>query len=152
MDIWLTYCRKRVPKCSYCKEPIQVGDLMVIGRQWSRSSEGERESRRWVMNFRWHGERHTDGKCCWLQAGVDYLAQHPFVETRGRKQLQLTERQRKARLKILRQRARLVQKLKVLMEAPLDQTDIDLMVRIGSQIEDLKEQIAPLGGVPASWG
>jgi len=170
MDIWLTICRKTVPKCSYCKEPIKLGEVMIAGRLWLTSKK-EGEIRKWVKNFRWHAQRkiypdymRTIGavgpvdpigeECCWLVAGLDYLSTHPQEETRGRKQLQLPKKQKDERLKILRQRARLVQKLKELMVIPLaEQSEVDTakMIKIGSQIEELKEQISLLGGVPSSW-
>ncbi|GAH16879.1 unnamed protein product, partial [marine sediment metagenome] len=41
--------------------------------------------------------------------------------------------------------------LKTLMEAPLSEEDTNSMIKIGSQIEELKERIKSLGGVPPSW-
>ena len=160
MDIWLTVCRKTVPKCHYCNEPIKLGEVMVAGKLWFRASQEGGEARRWIKHFRWHAQKETTNFggqpsplkiSCWLLEGLAYLAEHPQAETRGRKQLQLPKKQKDARLKILRQRARLVQKLKTLMEAPLDQDDLNYMIKIGSQIEELKEQIKSLGGVPPSW-
>ena len=158
MDVWLTICHKTVPKCHYCHEPIHLGEVMVAGKLWFRASKEGGDIRRWIKHFRWHAQKETPSLSgppvetnCWLLEGLAYLAEHPYVETRGRKQLQLSTKQKDARLKILRQRARLVQKLKTLMEAPLDSKDLDVMIKIGSQIEELKERIGPLGGVPPSW-
>lgn len=64
----------------------------------------------------------------------------------------MSKERREERLFILRKRARLVQKLKFLALASLDNQDIDKVIVIGSQLEQLKEQIALVGGVPKSWG
>jgi len=152
MDVWLAYCRKTV-KCAHCGEPIKPGDIAVFGRLWRSSKEGG-EARRWVKNFRWHAQKGEGQVNCWLAAGLDYLSTHPVVETRGRRQLQLTKEQKEARLKILRQRARLVQKLRFYMELPLrcqNEEDVAAIIKLGSQIQELKEQIAKVGGVPPSW-
>ena len=69
------------------------------------------------------------------------LSQCPVVETRGRKSLLLPKVEAEKRLKILRQRARAVAKLKELMLATLDQRDVDEIIKIGSRIEEMKEQI-----------
>jgi len=128
---------------------------MVAGRIW-KTRDGK--VRRFVKNLRWHGQKIVNPEeppiCCWLEAGLEYLRTHPKEETRGRKQLQLTKAQKIERSKISRQRARLVQKLKTLMEVPLanqEQKDINDIIKIGSQIEQLKERIIPLGGLPPNW-
>ena len=123
---------------------------MVFGRLWRKHTESGGEARRWVMNFRWHAKRAKDGQCCWLAAGLEYAANNPPVETRGRKKLVMPKEQLEERLKILRQRARAAEKLKELMLAP-GQRDIDEVIKIGSRIEEMREKIALLGGVPKSW-
>ncbi|KKN54544.1 hypothetical protein LCGC14_0591360 [marine sediment metagenome] len=123
---------------------------MVFGKLWLRHTESGGEARRWVMSFRWHAERARDGQCCWLVAGLENLAAHPPVETRGRKRLILPKEKLEERLKILRQRARAAAKLRELMLAP-GQRDIDEVIRIGSRLEEMKERISELGGVPRSW-
>jgi len=151
MDIYLTICRKTVPACSYCNEPIELSEPMVCGRLWQKHTEEGGEPRRWVKNFRWHAQRKKDGQCCWLSQALENVSQHPITETRGRKSLTLPKETAEERLKILRQRARAVAKLKELMLAPLRKIDVDEVIRIGSRIEEMKERISLLGGVPKSW-
>ena len=124
---------------------------MVCGKLWQKCTEKGTEPRRWVKNFRWHAKRKRDGQCCWLAQALENLAQHPVLETRGRKSLVLPKPVMQERLKILRQRARTVAKLKELMLAPLNQRDVDEIIKIGSRIEIMKEKISKLGGVPKSW-
>ncbi len=151
MDIYLTTCRKTVPSCSYCGETIELSEPMVCGKLWQKYTEEGGEPRRWVKNFRWHGRRKRDSQCCWLEQALENLSLHPVVETRGRKSLILPKEVKEERLKILRQRARAVSALHELMLAPLDKQDVDKVIRIGARIEEMKEKILPLGGVPKSW-
>jgi len=151
MDIHITTCRKTIPACSYCSETIELGEPMVCGKLWQRYVEKGAEPRRWVRNFRWHAKRKRDSQCCWLAQALENLSQYPVIETRGRKRLILPKQVKEDRLKILRQRARAVAKLNELMLAPLDQQDVDKIIKIGSRIEEMKEKISQLGGVPKSW-
>jgi len=151
MDIYLTICRKTIPACSYCLEAIEISEPMVCGRLWQKRTEEGGEPRRWVKNFRWHAQRKKDNQCCWLSQALENLSQHPVLETRGRKGITLPKLVKEERLKILRQRARAVAKLKELMLAPLRKRDVDEIIKIGSRIEEMKERISQLGGVPKSW-
>jgi len=124
---------------------------MVCGKLWQKYTEEGGEPRRWVKNFRWHAQRKRDSQCCWLSQALENTSQHPVTETRGRKSLMLPKEVKEGRLRILRQRARAVARLKELMEAPLNQRDVDEIIKIGSRIEEMKENISQLGGVPKSW-
>jgi len=125
---------------------------MVCGKLWQRSRQEGGDTRRWMMNFRWHGKRKRDGQNCWMESAIEFLQRNPVAETRGRKSLQLPEDVKLARLQILRQRARALARLKELMLDDLgDQKDIDEIIRIGSRIEGMKERIVSLGGLPKSW-
>lgn len=150
MDIWISSCKKPV-KCSHCEELIETGEPTVFGKLWLKHTEEGGEARRWVKNLRWHAQRKRDGQCCWLVAGLDYLAKNPPVDRRGGKSLMLPKDIREERLRILRTRARLVAKLRELMLAPLNQKDTDQIIAIGSRIEEMKERIQNFGGPPKTW-
>ena len=150
MDVWISRCNKTV-ECSYCHEPIHLGSPMVFGKLWMRFTGNDGQPRRWVRNFRWHAKRQSDGACCWLVSGLDELSRRVFVETRGRKKLCIPKDQRDKRLALLRKRARILQRLKFIMFADPDQREVDEIVKLGGQLEDMKEEIASLGGVPKSW-
>jgi len=139
MDIYITTCRKTVPACSHCGEAIELGEPMVCGKLWQKFTEEGGEPRRWVKNFRWHAQRKRDSQCCWLSQALENLSMHPVIETRGRKKLLLPKETMEKRLKVLRQRARAVAKLKELMLAPLRQRDVDEIIKIGSMLEEMKE-------------
>jgi hypothetical protein len=152
VDLWLGTCNKST-ECSYCQEPIASGEYAIFGRVWIRQTEDSDSStsRRWIKHLRWHAKRASDSQCCWLVGAIEYESAHPHAETRGRKRLAMPEEYRIKRLKILRQRARLVQQMKFLAEAPLDKRDIDRVIKIGGQIEELKVEIETVGGMPVSW-
>jgi len=150
MDIRLAICRKTA-RCSYCLQDITIGEPVVRGRSWRKRSESEGSIRRWIMNFRWHGKRASDGQCCWLAQELDRLSTVTYVETRGRKKIILPKEQRERRLHLLRKRARQVQRLKHLLMIPTGQRDIDDVIKIGMAMEEIKEEIVDFGGVPKSW-
>ncbi len=124
---------------------------MVFGKLWLRRSGEGTEVLRWVKNFRWHAKRTRDDQCCWLIKGLEEFSLRPYVEKRGRKKLLLPPEIKLKRLQILRRRARLVQRLKALILDELSNADLDIFIRIGSQIESLKDEIEPYGGIPKSW-
>ncbi len=103
------------------------------------------------MNFRWHGKRLSDSQCCWLAQELDKLTTTSYVETRGRKRIVLPKEHRERRLYLLRKRARQVQRLKHVLTVPTKQRDIDEVIKIGVVLEEVKEEIENLGGVPKSW-
>ena len=151
MDIRLATCRKTT-QCSYCLQDITIGEPVIRGRIWSKRSESEEgHISRWVMNFRWHGKRLSDSQCCWLAQELDKLSTTTYVETRGRKRIVLPKEQRDRRLHLLRKRARQMQLVKHAMSVPTEQRDIDEVIRIGGVLEEIKEEMASLGGAPKSW-
>ncbi len=150
MDIRLATCRKTT-RCSYCNQDVLIGEPVVRGRVWQKRSESEGNIKRWIMNFRWHGRRQSDGQCCWLAQELDKLSTTTYVETRGRKRIVLPKIQRERRLYLLRKRARQVQRLKHILTVPTAQRDIDEVIKIGMVFDEIREEIVNLGGVPKSW-
>jgi hypothetical protein len=120
---------------------------------WLRKAGEGTEVLRWVKNFRWHAKRNRDGQCCWLVKGLDDFNSRPYVEKRGRKRLLLPIDVRAKRLGLLRKRARIVQQIRTLMldDDDIDNDSLNRCVKLGAQLESLKEEILPYGGVPKSW-
>lgn len=145
----MSRCNKGVI-CSHCHERIETGEPEVYGKLWMQL-KGEKP-RKWVKVLHWHGKRKKDGQCCWLVQALDALSQRPFVETRGRKKLVMPKEMRDSRLKCLRQRAKIMQQLKIVMDEPPKKRDIDAIIRLGGRLEDVKARIVEFGGVPKSWG
>lgn len=128
MDIWITRCRKTA-RCKYCEKPILVSEPIVKGRLWRR--------KKWTLNFYWHPD-------CWVEQGIAEMEKRPVIETRGRKSLPLTAEIQEKRICLLKRRASVIQRLK-------RETDPVKVLHLGEMLEDLKEEIKPLGGVPKTW-
>lgn len=106
------------------------------------SKEGERQL--WEQYLRFHPQ-------CWIDQAVANLAKREVVETRGRKRLVMTDDIRAARQKILVRRASVTQRIRAEVEKPGELQSIDRIIHLGELLNNLKEEIEPLGGVPKSW-
>lgn len=118
---------------------------MVVCRYYksSRRQKGEPASR-WAFTIRFHPE-------CWIEQGLAALKEKPVVETRGRKKAPMSDEVRTARVRVLMRRAAVVQRIKLEMERSDGEISMDRIIKYGGQLNQLKEEIAPLGGVPKSW-
>ena len=143
MEIWISHC-KRQAKCRYCSEAILKGTPIVFGREW-RSYEKDGSTRQWVRRFYWHPN-------CWLEEALAQLDKLPeATDSMGRKPLTLSAEDKQKRFAILRKRARIAQRLHEELEVEDWQSNIDRIIALGNQVEQLKEEIEPLGGIPRSW-
>ena len=154
MHIALTTCRKGVA-CTYCHEDITTADLMLVGKEYSISPNGNK----WCTVLHWHVE-NKEGKCCWLEEAKIKEAEKrlSFKETRGRHYLPLDIETRKKRLYLIRKRARTIQLIKAEVENLavsewIDHPCIDStkLVAYGLQLEQISAEIVNYGGVPESW-
>jgi len=102
---------------------------MVKGRLWRPG--------KWTLNFYWHPN-------CWVEQGIAEMEKRPVIESRGRKSLPITNEQQEKRLGVLKRRGSVIQRLK-------RETDPVKTLHLGEMLEDLKEEIKPLGGVPIGW-
>lgn len=150
MDIWVGRCNKSC-NCIHCGELIELGEPEVFGKLWMRFTNEGAKPRTWVRKFHWHAKRKRDGQCCWLVQALEAFGKQKHVETRGRKKILLPKKKREARLRILRRRAKVMQQLRVEVEKAPDVRDMEEMIRLGGILEELKQEIAPVGGVPKSW-
>lgn len=131
MNIWMSVCKKRA-KCHYCPEPINSGEYMVVA--------GFRRGK-WYLRHSWHPQ-------CWIdQAIVELERRGPMEETRGRKKMNVPDEVRSARFKIIARRASVIQRLKRAMV----KGDLERIEHLAGELEKLKAEIEPLGGVPESW-
>jgi len=145
MHIWITKARKTA-FCSSCGDTIHIGDPIVRGRVYSKSETGKTTA----STFTWHA-KNREGYCCWLEEGLLNLAKNPWTETRGRKRAPMSEDNRTQRVRIMKRRGSVKQRLQRAVKVPVDQRDYDLIISLGAQLEACKEEIAPLGGVPQGW-
>ena len=118
---------------------------MVVGKVW-RNREGQvgfGYAKRWTIKLHWHTK-------CWIKQAIDALKKRPVIETRGRVKLEISKEQSAARVKILRRHAAVVQRIRIEMSKG-EKQNIDRIIRLGSSINKLKEEIEPFGGVPKNW-
>src|SRR3990167_10217610 len=148
MDVWISRVNKSV-KCDYCGELIENGSPGVFGKLWkSYTTEGTLEVRKWTRKFHWHAKRKRDDQCCYLVQGLERMEKEPYVEKRGRKTIVMPKEMRAQRRLLLCRRGRVMQRLR---EEMAGEARVDLIIKLGTQLETLKEEILPLGGVPKSW-
>lgn len=136
MDIWMTWCKKKVV-CRRCSEEISKASPMVVGKLWAVKGEKLRFTKRYY----WHPD-------CWIQDGLNYLEQHPYsAEGKGRPRLAMSEGDKKKRYKVLSRRADLMRQLRGAVESG----DANQILKVYERMEKLKPEIEKLGGIPESW-
>jgi len=134
---------------------------MVVGRYWTVYNANSAAPIHHRHTIHWHVKRESDSICCWIEQGLTELnlkLAEPKVSNRGGKTLLLSSDMRKKRLQLLQRHARLVQMLKEEMEKlATDETTSqplgswDRVSVLGQRLDELKDLIEPLGGVPVGW-
>jgi hypothetical protein len=145
MDVWLSW-NQRKSTCAYCHQPINKGDVCVVGKMWKRHGEVT-----YTHHFKWH-RINPDGLHCWEEQGMSYLNTHPLQytgKTRGRPEIKLTTDQKVKRSLLLRRYANIKARIKSNWRKFPD--DILRIVALGEQIEKVKLEIKDCGGAPKSW-
>lgn len=144
MDIWITRA-KRLASCRYCPKPVTKGQIIVMGKSWSRNKE---VTRRWSFKFIWHIG-------CWIKQGIQALEEKerrelPFARIRT-KRIILSDEDMEKRRKLILRRGAIIQRIKAETgKRPLEQS-IEKIVKWGEQLDTIKEQVTVLGGVPKKW-
>lgn len=88
---------------------------------------------------------------CWIDQAVVEIEKRPVIETRGRKQLAMTDESRAARIAIMRRRGSVIQRIRREMEGSNGERNIDRIIHLGGLLNKLKDEIEIHGGVPESW-
>jgi len=128
-------------ECSSCHRFIDTGEPVIRGRVHKSGK---------TYSFIWH-VKNENGDCCWVEDGLLELEKNPKVETRGRKRLAMPDTDRARRIQIQKRRANIIQKLKKATSIPAEERNYDLVVELGTELEQLKLEISSLGGVPVGW-
>ncbi len=153
MDIWVKRAY-RPTKCDYCQQYVATGDYLVCGKLWLTKSEASATltARKWLLRKYWH-LHSPDGIHCWEEQAKYYIDRKPkpIKSPAGRKKLELTNEDKRARGKILNRRSTITQRIRAEWEKPLELIDYDEIVHLGTMLKKCKEEIEPLGGVPKSW-
>ena len=144
MQVWMKICRKQAT-CRHCPRPILKNHPMVVCRYYKKTRmEAGGSPQNWSFTIRFHPQ-------CWIDQAVAALKEKVVVETRGRKKSPLLDNIRAARVRVLARRATVVQRIRAEMAKPKESRNIDRIIHLGGKLNELKEEIAPLGGVPKSW-
>lgn len=133
MDVWITWAKKR-SMCKHCGEYILSGTPVVKGKLWRKVTG---ELIHFTLMFRWHPQ-------CWVEQGIAALPEY-----HGSYRLPISEEQRKRRFYLLRRWATLQQRVKAASMYP--QTKQALIGRLTAQMEEIKEEMLGLGGIPKKW-
>ncbi len=140
MNVWIRKARKKAT-CHYdgCKEPekaITNGTYYVVCSWYMNTRSGKN----WLKQMAFHPR-------CWLERAIAELEKRVVLETRGRSRMAITDPDRAARLKLLRKRASISQRLK----NATDKGNYSLAARLVEKLEHCKVEITPYGGIPEKW-
>lgn len=83
---------------------------------------------------------------CWVERGKQAVDNKPRTETRGRHKLVMDDATRLARLKIMRRRASVIQRIKVCKPE-----QVDKVIHLGQLLHNLRDEIEKFGGAPEAW-
>jgi len=136
MDVWMTWCRRKAV-CKYCGEDIVKATPIVK----CKSVRGNTTKLTTMMYF------HPK---CWVENGMDYLEKNPYTSgMRGRKRLELSDEDRRARYLLLRKYAGLKQRLGNIVTKFPD--NLEPTLRIEEQMRQIMVDISVVGGIPPKW-
>ena len=139
MNVWIRKTRKRV-LCKHCEKFIESGEYQVVC-QYFMKLRGDRTWRK-VMHF------HAKDPYCWVERAVAEIDTRPVVELRGRKANHISDEHRVIRLRMLRRRASVMQRINNEMEGKQRPA---VLSHLADLLDKLTEEIEPYGGVPESW-
>ncbi len=130
MNVWIKVCAKQAI-CDWCKQPIENRHYEVIG---------EHLYGKWRIRRRWHPD-------CWIAQGISSLERNPKVDNRGRNKMSISDTDRSERNKLLMRRAATLRQLTISIESG-NAIRIEFL---GEKLNDLRNKIENLGGIPSSW-
>ena len=137
MNVWIKATRKRVA-CRYCERIIETGEYQVVCQYFMKVGNGKT----WVKRMLFHPQ-------CWITRAIAELSTRTVIETRGRKKAIISDEHRVVRIKILRRRASVMQRMRA--EMGKEKSNYVKVDKLINQLEQLKIDITPYGGVPSSW-
>lgn len=91
---------------------------------------------------------HAKNPYCWIDQGILEVGRRPYSEHRGRKAQDISDADREQRVKILRRRGSVLQRISKEM---LGQVRVEKIVHLAGMLEALEQEIQKCGGVPKSW-
>ena len=141
MNVWLRYTSKK-GKCAYdgCKKAheLVLGELQVRCRWYMIGIGGKK----WMKEKSYHVD-------CWVAEACEKLDRQVHVETRGRKTIPRTDEDRGERVKIMRRRAAVIQRMK--KETAMVPVNPKRITHLTEMLDGLKVEIMQYGGIPNGW-
>lgn len=139
MKVWVRKTKRR-SNCFYCGKEIKLGYYQVVCQYFMPVRGGKVWTKRMIF--------HATPINCWLDRAIAEIESRPFVETRGKPPLNLSDPDKEKRCKILMRRASVVQRLGKEMFGEMRPKKL---LHLTELLEKLKGEIEPYGGVPKSW-
>ena len=122
---------------------IETGDYQVVCQYFMKL---QHSSKTWTKRMRFHAKEPY----CWIDRAVTELSSRPApTETRGRHSLAMSDEVRVKRLKVMRRRASIKQRLD--LEIYSKHPDSGKVVHLVGMLDKTCEEIKELGGVPSNW-
>lgn len=138
VNVWIRRVRKKAT-CTHegCSKPTIANGEYCVVTQWYMKTRG---GKNWQKQRSFHPQ-------CWIDRAVAEIERRVVTETRGRQRMAITDVHREARLKILRKRAAIVQRIRQALAV----TNYALVCKLGDKLDMCKEEIGQHGGAPAKW-
>ena len=137
-NVSMSWCLRQA-NCHYCETLVEAGTPLVTVFFWNKGTE---EHKGFNSKFYYH-------PTCWVNQGLEYLRNNPYVPYKRTRTLPITQEQRVQRNILLRRKCSLDQRKRNLkMDFP-DRVLVE--ARIDTQIVELMLEIAPIGGIPKRW-
>ncbi len=141
-NVTAAWCRKKA-SCKWCKKDIKLATTMITVFFWNKGNDAKRT---WNSKLYYHMQ-------CWMDQAMDYLNTHPYHARGGKRgpnklASALNVEQKAARLKLIRRKNYLDDKLRGLSDTPDTALDIAM---IEKEQSELIAKILDVGGIPKSW-
>ena len=91
---------------------------------------------------------HAKDPYCWIDRAITEVGQRPYNERRGRKASIMSDATKVMRLKIMRRRASVIQRINKEMET---RQRPDKLLHLTDLLEKFAAEIESQGGIPVSW-
>lgn len=141
-NVYMNWCQRKAT-CKWCEKTVEAGTPMVNVFFWNKGREG---APKWNVKWYYHPQ-------CWVEQGLDYLKMNPYVSKNIREGItklsQLSEKEQKHRITLMRRKAALDQRRKNIKAGYPDRILVE--ARLDKQVAEIMVKIAEVGGIPPKW-
>jgi len=140
MNVRISINRKRA-KCRHCSQMIESGEYQVVCTYYMHPPNSGKS---WLKTMYFHAK----DPYCWVDRGILSVSMRPHTETRGRKAVSMPDAVKVERVKILRRRAAVMQRVDFEMR---HKRRPEKLLHLAESLEKFKQLIESYGGVPKRW-